>query len=143
MAATDKKIQIKLVQAAPEKDLFQLYCQAGWMNPSEVDDIGILQKIVQNSALFAAAFDGEKMIGMGRALSDLVSDAYIQDVTVLEPYRKMGIGREIVQTLIRELKEKGVDWIGLIAQPGTKNFYTPLGFEPMPGSHPLKYSGNS
>ena len=56
---------------------------------------------------------------MGRAISDLVSDAYIQDVTVLKEYRGKGIGKIIIQTLVEELKTKGVEWIGLVAATGT------------------------
>ena len=76
---------------------------------------------------------------MGRALSDLASDAYIQDVVVLKPYRGKGIGKKIIQVLIKRLREKGVDWIGLIAEPGTAPFYEKLGFKPMAGHVPLKY----
>jgi aralkylamine N-acetyltransferase len=40
-------------------------------------------------------FVEKKMIGMGRALSDLTSDAYIQDVTVLKAFRGKGIGKKL------------------------------------------------
>ncbi len=78
------------------------------------------------------------MIGMGRALSDLSSDAYIQDVVVLRDYRGRGIGRQIIRTLITCLKEHGVDWIGLIGEPGTHRFYESLGFGPMTGHTPYR-----
>jgi len=87
------------------------------------------------------AFWGKKLIGIGRALSDLASDAYIQDVTVLKEFRGKGIGKKIIQTLIEKLKENNVDWIGLVAQPGTSSFYEELGFEPLKNHIPLKYKG--
>ena len=76
---------------------------------------------------------------MGRALSDLASDAYIQDVAVLKKYRGRGIGKKIIQILIEKLKENNVEWIGLVAQPGTSSFYKELGFEPLKDHVPLKY----
>jgi spermidine synthase len=78
------------------------------------------------------------MIGMGRALSDLSSDAYIQDVVVLRDYRGQGIGRQIIRTLITGLRAHGVDWIGLIGEPGTHRFYESLGFWPMSGHTPYR-----
>ncbi len=134
-------IKIKIIRKAPENDLKQLYEQAGWWESPPEGEYDFLKEVVKNCAFFAGAFDGKKMIGMGRALSDLVSDAYIQDVTVLKPYRGMGIGRGIIQMLIKELKQKGVDWIGLIAEPGTSAFYENLGFKSMTGHIPLKYKG--
>jgi spermidine synthase len=47
-------------------------------------------------------------------------------------------GGEIVRLLIRELKAKGVDWIGLIGEPGTEKFYSRLGFSVLKGFIPMK-----
>ena len=132
-------IDIKIIKKGSEKDLAQLYREAGWLTPSESDDLAFLKTVIQNSAVFVGVFYNEKMIGMGRALSDLSSDAYIQDVTVLKAYRGNGIGKKIIQLLIRVLKEKHVDWIGLIAEPGTQSFYDKIGFVPLKGYIPLKY----
>jgi spermidine synthase len=79
------------------------------------------------------------MIGMGRCLSDGVSDAYIQDVVVLDEYRRRGIGREIVSTLARHCKERGLVWIGLVAEPGTGHFYEALGFRLLERYEPMRY----
>ena len=80
---------------------------------------------------------------MGRALSDMASDAYIQDVAVLNEFQGRGIGKKIIQTLITELQKNGVDWIGLIAQPGTSGFYENLGFQVLEGHVPLKLKDNN
>ena len=77
------------------------------------------------------------MIGMGRALSDSASDAYIHDVIVLKVYRKKGIGGKIVKTVVEYLKTKNVDWIGLIGRPGTEEFYKKLGFSRMKDFIPM------
>jgi ribosomal protein S18 acetylase RimI-like enzyme len=134
----DTKIEMKLIKTAPLDDLVSLYKDAGWWKDSYGDAPEFLHGIVADSALFAGAFKNKKMIGMGRALSDLASDAYIQDVVVLKEFRGRGIGKQIIQTLITGLKSYDVDWIGLIAQPGTTDFYEKLGFQPLEGHVPLK-----
>jgi spermidine synthase len=131
-------IEVKLLRTAAVEDMIALYKDAGWWKDVYDDSHSFLEKIPKDSALFAGAFAGKKMIGMGRALSDRSSDAYIQDIVVLKSYRGRGLGQLIVRKLIRGLKEMGVDWIGLIAEPGTNLFYEKLGFREMKGYVPFK-----
>ncbi|MFO7748704.1 MAG: GNAT family N-acetyltransferase [Desulfobacteraceae bacterium] len=132
-------VRIKLIASANLEELKALYRAGGWWDSSLDSDPGVLHRVVENSALFAGAFAGSRMVGMGRALSDLVSDAYIQDVAVLDEYRGRGIGKKIVQTLAEALKAEGVAWIGVVAEPGTDSFYRKMGFEPLQGHIPLTY----
>ncbi len=134
-------IMIKPIVTASILDLKALYEQADWWDSSYDDHPEFLNHIVKNSAYFMGAFIEKKLIGMGRALSDRVSDAYIQDVTVLKAYRGNGIGKKIINALVARLKEDSVDWIGLVAQPGTTSFYKSLGFEVLKGHVALKYKG--
>lgn len=131
-------LEIKLVRTVPVDEFQALYQDAGWWQDDyKISDAFLLQ-IPEKSALFAGAFWEKKLIGMGRALSDLCSDAYIQDVAVLSAYQKLGIGTLIVSFLIQELKKRGVDWIGLIGEPGTFSFYEKLGFRQMKDHIPFK-----
>ena len=132
---------IKTIKSVSKKDLIRIYKEAGWWDTSNDKHPEFLNQIVENSAVFVGVFLEKKLIGIGRALSDLASDAYIQDVAVLKEFRGKGIGRKIIQTLIEKLKENGVDWIGLVAQPGTSSFYEELGFKVLKDHVPLKYKG--
>ena len=137
----DININIKIITSASITDLIALYKSADWWESSYDQRPEFLNRIVKDSALFVGAFVNEQMIGMGRALSDMASDAYIQDVAVLDEFKGKGIGKKIVRILIEKLKENGVDWIGLVAQPGTSSFYEELGFELLKDHVPLKYKG--
>lgn len=131
-------LEIKLVHTVPVAQLEAIYQDAGWWHKDDNNSNEFLYGICQNSALFAGAFIEDRLIGMARVLSDLCSDAYIQDVAVLSNYQKLGIGTKIVAFLVQELKKKGVDWIGLIGEPGTASFYENLGFRQMNGYIPFK-----
>ncbi len=131
-------LEIKLVRTVPVDEFQALYKDAGWWQDNYKISDAFLRQIPEKSALFAGAFLEKKLIGMGRALSDLCSDAYIQDVAVLSAYQKLGIGTLIVSFLIQELKKMGVDWIGLIGEPGTLSFYEKLGFRQMTDHIPFK-----
>ncbi len=131
-------LEIKLVRTVPVDEFQALYQDAGWWHDDYKITDDFLRRIPEKSALFAGAFLEKELIGMGRALSDLCSDAYIQDVAVLSAYQKRGIGTLIVTFLIQQLKKRGVDWIGLIGEPGTRAFYENLGFRQMKDYIPFK-----
>ncbi|MDZ4163614.1 MAG: GNAT family N-acetyltransferase [Smithellaceae bacterium] len=122
-------------------DIIELYRQAGWWERE--DDDGQVSAIVAGSHCFLVALEGERIIGMGRAISDRASDAYIQDVTVHPSRRGTGIGSELIRTLIDRLRADGIKWIGLIAEKDSSPFYRPFGFREMPSSTPMlmKYYG--
>ena len=106
----------------------RLYRIAGWVEQDDACEF--LGAALGNSCAVCAAYGGEgALVGMGRALGDGVSDAYIQDVVVDPAFRSRGIGGAIVRTLVAELRRRGVDWIGLVGEPGTEGFYRSLGFE--------------
>jgi len=134
-------IHVRIIDSASIDDLKILYKDAGWWEPVYDENPEFLNQIVKNSSVFAGAFLRDRLIGMGRALSDLASDAYIQDVAVLKEYRGNGIGKKIIRVLLSTLKDNKVDWIGLIAQPGTEIFYEELGFEKLKNHVPFKYKG--
>ncbi len=132
------KIHIKLLRKAKREDIIMLYKDAGWWSPSFARNLSFINKIVSDSCCFAAAYQDGKMIGMGRAISDGCSDAYIQDVVVLKKFRGNGVGADIIRTIVKYLQKKNIDWIGLVGQPGTEKFYKRLGFRRMNGHIPMK-----
>lgn len=104
-----------------------LYRIAGWVGQD--DDCGFLAQALRNSCAVCVACDeAGGLAGMGRALGDGISDAYIQDVVVAPEHRRRGVGGAIVRALVAELRKRGVDWIGLVGEPGTEEFYRSLGF---------------
>jgi len=106
--------------------VLSLYKAAGWWSEAENPDTAAA--IFNRSYCYAGAFASGKLIGMARVISDGISDAYIQDVTVAPDWRGRGIGKRLVQTLAEHLQARKIGWIGLVAEPGTYPFYESLGF---------------
>ena len=130
----------RIVRDLDPAAVIRLYSQADWWAPGDVAEA--VTPLLHGSFRVAAAFDGERLVGMARALSDGASDAYIQDVVVDPAYRKQGIGGALVRILLEELKKCGVSWIGLIGAPGPEHFYRELGFSPMEGFLPMRFTGD-
>ena len=118
------------------KQLITLYRQAGWWKGSQTDQDHV-RRIIAGSHCFLVAVENDEYIGMGRAISDGESDAYIQDVTVKTTHRNKGIGSRIVQRLANKVTADGLTWIGLIAEKNTHAFYERIGFKPMPNATPM------
>lgn len=116
--------------------LTHLYRQAGWWT-DDADSPSLITGIVAGSHCFLVARQAKTIIAMGRAISDRISDAYIQDVTVDPAFRRQGIGSRMVSELVARLEADGIGWIGLIAERKTHPFYRPLGFSPMADSVPM------
>ncbi len=117
--------------------IVDLYRQAGWWPAGEEADYGLLARLVRQSHCFAVAMAGEELVGMGRAISDGVSDAYVQDLIVDPRWRRAGIGSRLVRLIIERLRADGINWIGLIAEQGSAPFYGQFGFEEMANARPM------
>lgn len=82
-----------------------------------------------NSLFKCFVFDGDRLVGAGRALADGIDCSYICDVAVHPGYQGRGIGRAILLKL-RDFSAKHRKVI-LYANPGKEGFYRKLGFLPM------------
>lgn len=131
---------IEQVRDCQIDDMRALLSAADWWE-DEWDD-SVLQAIVLKSYAFVVAKtpDG-RWIGMGRILSDGVSDAYLQDIVVLLEWREKGVGTALVRRLMDICNDAGIGWIGIIAGPQTDFFYRRFGFSRMGGYTPMRYEG--
>lgn len=117
-------------------DVARLYAFEGWHKKS--DGLKPVTAALKNSYCAYAAYDGEKMIGFFRALSDGVSDAYLVDLVVDPEYRRRGVASALTNTLVKRLKTEGVEWITAISTPAAKSMYLKIG-DAMPGHVPVRF----
>lgn len=73
-------------------------------------------------------FDATTLVGFGRSISDGEYQSAIYDVAVLPEYQGMGIGRLIVQHIVKQTPS--CNHI-LYASPGKEQFYEKEGFRKM------------
>ena len=129
----------RVVRKMRTQDVVRLYKAGGWWRESRAWR-ALIPRMVRGSSCFVIAEDRDgKVVGMGRAISDGVSDAYIQDVVVLKHVRGQGIGAELIRRLTRHLKKRRIGWIGLVAEPGTRRFYERLGYGRLRGFEPMLF----
>lgn len=137
----ESEISVHIVREWDIPALVDLYRAGGW--GLDEHDPSRLPELVRSSFAFAVAVDEAtgRSIGMGRVISDGVADAYIQDMVVIQEFRGRGAGRKIIRALLVYCYERGITWIALIAEPGTEEFYTGVGFSRMKDHIPMRYRG--
>ena len=93
-------IRIEIVRSWNTEEIVALYRAGGWWQDS-FDPMEI-PALIKGSFAFAVAADSKsgQAVGMGRALSDGISDAYIQDIVVIPKYRGKRLGTAIASKLI-------------------------------------------
>ncbi len=84
------------------------------------------EKVFRNSAVVVIAYDNEKVIGCGRALSDGVCQAAIYNIAFQEGYRHMGLGTQLMEKLLELLKGQSVI---LYTNPPGVSYYEKFGFK--------------
>lgn len=83
------------------------------------------RKAFENSYVVVFVFDEDRLIGLGRALSDGAYQAALYDIAVLPEYQGNNIGTEIMNRILEKVQQFNVI---LYASPGKEIFYKKLKF---------------
>lgn len=116
-------------------DLFELedLCDAvGWSRRP----IHKVKKALQHSFVVVAMWrqrgSYRRLIGFARATSDHTFNATVWDVVVHPEYQNKGLGKALMQRVIKDLRAQDISNITLFADRGVVDFYKRLGFTPDP-----------
>jgi ribosomal protein S18 acetylase RimI-like enzyme len=90
-----------------------------------VDDRERMQKMLQHANLVVTAWDGSRMVGIARSLSDFAFCTYLSDLAVHVDYQRQGIGKELMR---RTQAEGGRATVFLFAAPAAVAYYPHVGF---------------
>jgi ribosomal protein S18 acetylase RimI-like enzyme len=87
-----------------------------------------LERSFRNSYAICIAYDDDRIIGTVRVLSDGVCNAYVVDVWTLSAYRRQGIARTMLETVLQDLRGQHV----YLFTDDAIDFYRKLGFTERP-----------
>ncbi len=104
--------------------LVNLYRQVPWANGRTADDVRIM---LAHTDLVVSAWDGPRLVGFGRVLTDYVYRASIWDVIVDKEYQGQDIGTKIMQRILHHPDLKRVELFWLCTRD-KQSFYEKLGF---------------
>ncbi|NQN68662.1 GNAT family N-acetyltransferase [Streptococcus suis] len=106
--------------------VLDLYASVDWTGYTSHPEM--LEKALEHSLLVLAAFDGGRLVGLLRAVGDGHSIVFIQDILVLPPYQRQGIGRHLLEQAVTHFP--GIYQLHLLTDntEKTRTFYEALGF---------------
>ena len=87
-----------------------------------------LRRSFENSQHVSFAFDDDRLVGMGRLLSDGVCNAYLVDVWTASSHRRQGIASAIVRQLMNCVPGQHI----ALQTDDAQALYAGLGFRPQP-----------
>ena len=94
-----KKIDIKTYEKFNFDKIYELYCSVGWTNYT--DNPEMLKGSYKNALKVLGAFEGEKLVGILKAVGDGYSILYIQDIIVHPVYQRQGIGTALLKEILK------------------------------------------
>ena len=95
----------------------------------------LVARSIENSLCFGVYSEG-RQVGFARVISDYATYAYIGDVFVLEPYRGHGLGKWLMECIMRDPRLRGLRRWSLVTDDA-HGLYEQFGFTKL--KSPEKY----
>jgi len=121
-------MNIEYEEKAPGIDeYFPLFLTTGWNDEYRFTKDEI-RAAIAGSWYAVSAYDGGKLVGCGRTISDGLHHALVVDIIVDPDYQGRGIGGEILKRIVAECRSHNIRDIQLFAAKGKAGFYEKHGF---------------
>ncbi|MEY2373982.1 GNAT family N-acetyltransferase [Lentilactobacillus buchneri] len=92
----------------------------------QLNDETKIYNMLQHADYLFTAWDGDKLVGFSRGMTDYGDMVYVGDLGVDENYRKLGIGHHLLD-MVSEKFGSGMH-VGLFASEMAKDYYEKVGF---------------
>jgi ribosomal protein S18 acetylase RimI-like enzyme len=114
------------IQNITPAEIMELYKSVGWSSYTEKPDK--LMKSLTNSTYLLICRDDDKLIGLIRSLTDDSAVNYIQDILVHTDYQRRGIGRELLNRVLKKYNHVRTHILLTDDETKQKLFYESTGF---------------
>ena len=107
-------------------EILRLYSEVGWTAYTE--NMVALEDGYKNSLLVLAAYEGDELLGIIRAVGDGCTIVFVQDILVFPGHQRRGVGTALLKAVL--VRYPDVRQVELVTDniPKTVAFYKSLGF---------------
>lgn len=95
-----------------------------------VADDEMMKGMIKNSNLVITCWDGDRLVGISRCVTDFFYCCYLSDLAVDVSYQNQGIGKKLIEETSRLLGNSCK--IILLSAPAAVDYYPHIGFENHP-----------
>ncbi|MCM1224776.1 MAG: GNAT family N-acetyltransferase [Lachnospiraceae bacterium] len=121
--------ELKIKYELTARQFIELW-ESVWVGAPTLEQTELAMK---HTLFRVSVWDGDKIVAMARMNGDMGLDYYIKDVVVRPEYQRKGIGRRMIQELLKFINDNGVEgteiFVELCAAPDKIPFYEKFGFE--------------
>ena len=96
-----------------------------WATGRSIEQI---KQMLANSNVIITIWNNNNLVGFGRATTDKVYRAVLWDIVVSKEVQRVGLGKIIVEELLKDKKINSVEKVYLMTT-NSKDFYKQLGFK--------------
>ena len=100
-----------------------VYDSAGLSRPTS--DVNRIARMIEHANLVITAWDGDKLVGVSRAITDWSWCCYLSDLAVRKEYSKQGIGKKLVD--ITKETAGPASMLLLLSVPDAMEYYPKIG----------------
>lgn len=93
-----------------------------------VDDPSCIEEMLRHGNLLCTAWDGDKLVGVARSVTDFAYCCYLSDLAVDQAYQKRGIGKELIRLTQSQLGPRAT--LILLSAPAAVDYYPRIGMKP-------------
>jgi GNAT superfamily N-acetyltransferase len=108
------------------EQVIDLYKRSTLGERRPVDRPDIFAGMIDNANLVLTAWDGARLVGIARSLTDFTYVTYLADLAVDVAYQRQGIGKRLIAETRQRLQPECK--IVLLAAPKANEYYPELGF---------------
>jgi ribosomal protein S18 acetylase RimI-like enzyme len=110
-----------------EQEFIDLLKRSNLAERRPIDDPDSLKAMLKHADLLCTAWDGPKLVGVARSVTDFEYCCYLSDLAVDVQYQRIGIGKNLLRLTQSKLGDKAK--IILLAAPDAETYYPRIGFE--------------
>jgi GNAT superfamily N-acetyltransferase len=119
-------MEISEYRTYKEAEILPLYESVGWT--AYTDQPEVLRKGFENSLLTLAAYEGDQLLGIIRAVGDGYTVVFVQDILVFPEHQRKGIGTALLKALLDGYSHVRQIELATDNTPKTIAFYKSMGF---------------
>ena len=119
-------IKYKINEPVKAEQFIKLLVKSTLGERRPIDDSVCIEGMLNNSNLTVSAWDGDKLVGFARSMTDFHYACYLSDLAVHKDYQKIGIGKKLQMITQGNLGPKCK--LILVAAPDANSYYEHIGF---------------
>jgi GNAT superfamily N-acetyltransferase len=105
--------------------VIELYRDAGLPRP--IDDADRIERMMKGSNLVVSAWEGDKLVGISRSITDGAWSTYLADLAVATSHQKAGVGRKLIELTKQAAGEESM--VLLLSVPTAMEYYPKIGMD--------------